>query len=113
MRRRVFIGLLGGAAVWPLAVRAQQRDRVRRIAVMMNNAEDDPEGGSRAAAFRQGLAELGWSEGQNLRIDWHWSAGDLERIRATAAELAQVPPDLVVANAGSTRCACRARCRRS
>ena len=98
MRRRVFIGLLGGAAVWPLAVRAQQRDRVCRIAVMMTNAEDDPEGSSRAAAFRQGLAELGWSEGQNLRIDWHWSAGDLGRIRATAAEVAALAPDLVVAN---------------
>jgi putative tryptophan/tyrosine transport system substrate-binding protein len=98
MRRREFIGLLGGAAVWPLAARAQQRDRVRRIAVMMTNAEDDPEGGTRAAAFRQGLAELGWSEGQNLRIDWYWSAGDLGRIRATAAELAQATPDLVIAN---------------
>jgi putative ABC transport system substrate-binding protein len=99
MRRREFITLASSAAIaWPLTARAQQRDRVRRIAVMMNNAEDDPEGGSRAAAFRQGLAELGWSEGQNLRIDWHWSAGDLERIRATAAELAQAPPDLVVAN---------------
>jgi putative tryptophan/tyrosine transport system substrate-binding protein len=99
MRRREFITLASSAAIaWPLTARAQQRDRVRRIAVMMNNAEDDPEGGSRAAAFRQGLAELGWSEGQTLRIDWHWSAGDLERIRATAAELAQAPPDLVVAN---------------
>jgi len=98
MRRREFILALGGAAAWPLAGRAQQRDRVRRIAVMMTNAEDDPEGSSRAAAFRQGLAELGWSEGQNLRIDWHWSAGDLGRIRATAAELAQATPDLVIAN---------------
>ncbi len=98
MRRREFILALGGAAAWPLAGRAQQRDRVRRIAVMMTNAEDDPEGGTRAAAFRQGLAELGWSEGQNLRIDWHWSAGDLGRIRATAAEVAALAPDLVVAN---------------
>jgi putative ABC transport system substrate-binding protein len=99
MRRREFITLASSAAIaWPLAVRGQQRDRVRRIAVMMTNAEDDPEGSSRAAAFRQGLAELGWSEGQNLRIDWHWSAGDLARIRATAAELAQATPDLVIAN---------------
>jgi ABC-type uncharacterized transport system substrate-binding protein len=99
MRRREFIRLVGGAAVaWPVAARAQQRDRVRRIAVMMANAEDDPEGGTRAAAFRQGLAELGWSEGQNLRIDWHWSAGDLGRIRATAAEVAALAPDLIVAN---------------
>jgi putative ABC transport system substrate-binding protein len=98
MRRREFISLLSGAAAWPLAARAQQRDRVRRIAVMMTNAEDDPEGGTRAAAFRQGLAELGWSEGQNLRIDWHWSAGDLGRIRATAAEVTALAPDLIVAN---------------
>jgi putative tryptophan/tyrosine transport system substrate-binding protein len=98
MKRREFIWALGGAATWPLATRAQQRDGVRRIAVMMSNAEDDPEGGARAAAFRQGLAELGWSEGHNLRIDWHWSAGNLGRIRATAAEITAFAPDLIVAN---------------
>jgi putative tryptophan/tyrosine transport system substrate-binding protein len=98
MKRREFIWALGGAAAWPLATRAQQRDRVRRIAVMMTNAEDDPEGSARAAAFRQGLAELGWSEGRNLHIDWHWSAGNLGRIRATAAEIAALVPDLIVAN---------------
>ena len=68
MKRRTFISLLGGAAAWPLAARAQQTDRVRRIAVLMNNAEDDPEGQARAAAFRQGLQVLGWTEGKNLRI---------------------------------------------
>jgi putative tryptophan/tyrosine transport system substrate-binding protein len=66
-RRREFITLLGGAAAWPLAARAQQSDRVRRIAVLMNNTEDDPEGQARAAAFRQCLQALGWTEGKNLR----------------------------------------------
>ncbi len=69
MRRREFITLLGGALAFPLAARAQQAGRMRRIAVMMNNAEGDPEGEARAAALRQGLQELGWTEGQNLHID--------------------------------------------
>jgi putative tryptophan/tyrosine transport system substrate-binding protein len=98
MRRREFITLLGGAiATWPFAVRAQQGDRVRRIAVLMTNAEDDPEGWTRAAAFRQGLRGLGWTEGQNLRIDWRWSGGDVERMRDYAAEAAALAPDLIVA----------------
>ena len=63
MRRRKFIALVGGAAAWPLAARAQQSDRMRRIAVLMNNAEDDPEGQARPAACRQGLQALGWTEG--------------------------------------------------
>src|SRR6266436_6683543 len=88
MKRREFITLLGGAAAWPLAARAQQSDRVRRIVVLMNNAEDDPEGQARAAAFRQGLQALGWNEGKNLRIDWYWTAGDIGRIRGDVAELA-------------------------
>jgi putative ABC transport system substrate-binding protein len=98
MRRREFITMLGSAAAWPLAARAQQGERVRRIAVMMTTAENDPEGAARAAALRQGLEELGWVEGRNLRVDWHWSAGDVARIRATAAELAKIAPDLIVAN---------------
>jgi putative tryptophan/tyrosine transport system substrate-binding protein len=98
MRRREFITLLGGAiGTWPLAVSAQRGDRVRRIAVLMTNAEDDPEGWTRAAAFRQGLRELGWTEGQNLRIDWRWSGGDVERMRDYAAEVAALAPDLIVA----------------
>jgi len=71
---------------------------MRRIAVMMTNAEGDPEGQTRAAALRQGLEELGWSEERNLRIEWRWSGGDVERIRATAAALAELAPDLVIAN---------------
>jgi ABC-type uncharacterized transport system substrate-binding protein len=71
---------------------------MRRIAVLMNNGEDDPEGQARAAAFRQGLQALGWTEGKNLRIDWYWTAGDIGRIRSDVAELAGRPPDIIVAN---------------
>jgi ABC-type uncharacterized transport system substrate-binding protein len=97
MRRRQFITLLSGAAVWPLAARAQD-GRMRRIAVLMNNAEEDPEGQARAAVFRQGLQALGWTEGKNLRIDWHWTAGDVGRIRGEVTELAGRVPDIIVAN---------------
>jgi putative tryptophan/tyrosine transport system substrate-binding protein len=98
VKRREFITLLGGAVTWPLAARAQQGERMRRIAVLMNNAEDDPEGQARAAAFRQGLHALGWTEGKNLRIDWYWTAGDVGRIRSDVAGLARHPPDIIVAN---------------
>ena len=98
MRRREFITLVGGAAAWPLAARAQQSDRMRRIAALMNNAEDDPEGQTRAAAFRQGLQTLGWNEGKNLSIDWYWTAGDVGRIRGDVTQLAAHPPDIIVAN---------------
>src|SRR5262249_2833894 len=98
MRRREFITLLGGAGAWPLAARAQQPERMRRIAVLMNNAEDDPEGQARAAGFLQGLQALGWIEGKNLRIDWHWTAGDVGRIRSDVTELVGHPPDIIVAN---------------
>jgi putative ABC transport system substrate-binding protein len=71
---------------------------MRRIAVLMNNAENDPEGQSRAAAFRQGLQALGWTEGKTLRIDWYWTAGDVGRIRSDVTELAGRLPDIIVAN---------------
>jgi putative tryptophan/tyrosine transport system substrate-binding protein len=98
MRRREFILSLGLVAAWPLAARAQAPERARRIAVMMTNAEGDPEGVVRAAALREGLAGLGWTEGRNLRIDWHWSGGDVARISATAAQVTAIAPDLIVAN---------------
>src|SRR2546422_11653533 len=99
MKRRDFITLLvGTAATWAFAARAQQPDRMRRIAVLMNNAEDDPEGQARAAAFRQGLQARGWIEAKNLRIDWHWTAGDVGRSRGAVAELARDAPDIIVAN---------------
>ena len=103
MRRREFIILLAGSAaapsnLWSLAAHAQRGDRIRRIAVLMTNTEDDPEGRSRAAAFARGLQELGWTEGQNLLIDWRWSGGDIERMRRYAAEVTALAPDLIVAN---------------
>ena len=99
MKRRAFMTLLGGAAAaWPLVARAQPAERVRRIAVLMNNAEDDPEGQARAEAFRQGLQALGWIEGKNLRIDWYWTAGDIGRTRGNVMELAGRPPEIIVAN---------------
>ena len=97
MRRRELITLAAGALAWPVAARAQ-RERAQRIAVMMTNAADDPEGLARVTAFRQGLRELGWVEGQNLQIDWYWSGGDIGRIHANAAEVAASAPDLAVAN---------------
>src|SRR6266481_2513259 len=74
MKRREFITLLTGAAAWPLAARAQQPERVRRIGVLMNLAVGDPEGEARIAAFLQALQQLGWSDGRNVRIDYRWSA---------------------------------------
>jgi putative tryptophan/tyrosine transport system substrate-binding protein len=77
MQRREFITLLGGAAVaWPRAVRAQQADRMRRVGVLESRAADDPEGKARLAVFAQGLQELGWTDGRNVRIDYRWAAGD-------------------------------------
>src|SRR5215467_11891970 len=102
MRRREFITLLGGAAAaWPLAARAQQPERMRRIGVLMPLAEDDPEGQSRLRAFVQGLQQSGWTDGRNLRIDIRWGAGDNERIRRYAAELAALAPDVILAGAGA------------
>src|SRR5262249_23078260 len=97
--RRKFLATLGGAAAaWPLAARAQQGERVRRIGVLLNLAADDPETGARRAAFLQGLQELGWSEGRNLRIDYRWGVGDSDRHRANAAELVALAPDVLLAN---------------
>ena len=80
MKRREFITLLGGAAAaWPLAARAQQPERVRRIGVLMTTAADDAEAQARIAAFLQGLQQLGWTDGRNVRIDTRWAAGDADR----------------------------------
>src|SRR5262245_57622857 len=99
IRRREFITLVGGAAAaWPLAAHAQQGERMRRVGVLMNLAADDPEAPARIAAFAQGLADLGWSIGRNLRIDYRWGAGDAERIRREAAELLAAAPDVVLAS---------------
>ena len=96
MKRREFITLLGGAAVaWPLAARAQQPDRVRRIGVLMSNAEGSAEGQARVAALVKGLEQLGWSDGRNVRIDYRWT-GDAERLRRNVAELISLSPDVIL-----------------
>ena len=97
LRRRQFITLLGGAAAWPLAARAQQPAQLRRIGVLMPFAEDDPVGQARVAAFVQGLQQSGWTDGRNVRIDYRWSAGDADRIRKLAMELIALGPDVVMA----------------
>jgi putative ABC transport system substrate-binding protein len=99
MRRRDVIGLLGGVAVaWPLAVRAQQAERMRRIGVLMNTVSDDAEGQARLAAFHQGLQQLGWTVGHNVRIDYRWGSTDTERGRRGAAELVALAPDVILAS---------------
>ena len=101
MRRRTFITLLGGAASWPLAARAQQQERVRRIGVLMPSAADDPEFQARMTAFLQGLAQLGWIDGRNVRIDTRWGVADADRIRKYAAELVALAPDVILAPGSS------------
>jgi putative ABC transport system substrate-binding protein len=96
MKRRTFIALLGGvAAVWPLAVRAQQGDRVRRIGLLMGTA-DDREGQARVTALKQELQELGWTDGGNIQIETRFGGADIGRIRADAAELVALAPDVLV-----------------
>jgi putative tryptophan/tyrosine transport system substrate-binding protein len=102
VKRREFITLLGGTAVaWPLAARAQQGEQMRRIGVLMSAVEGDQRGLEFITAFAQGLAELGWTVGRNVRIEYRWGAGDLDRFRRYAAELVALAPDVVLASAGS------------
>src|SRR6266436_909499 len=98
LRRREFITLVGGAATaWPLAARAQQPDRMRRIGVLMAHAESDPEFQAYLAAFREGLQKLGWTEGRNIRIDSRWGAlDDAESRQRSAKELVALQPDLIL-----------------
>src|SRR5262245_10260046 len=102
LKRREFIMLLGGAAAaWPLVARAQQGERVRRIGVLMGGAGRDPVEHARIAAFLDGLRQLGWTDGRNLRIDTRWSVGDAER-RTYAAELVGLAPDVILASASAS-----------
>jgi len=102
MIRRKFIMLLGGAAAsWPLAARAQQPDRMRRIGVLMGFAESDREGQTFIPAFRDGLQKLGWAEGRNIRIDYRWTAGSPADTRKYAAELVALTPDVILASGSS------------
>jgi putative ABC transport system substrate-binding protein len=102
VKRREFVALLGGAAAWPLAARAQQGDRMRRIGVLMPYNENDPEGKPRVSAFTQGLADLGWTDGRNVRVDVRWGGDDINRIRALAQELVRLQPDIILAGGTPT-----------
>jgi putative ABC transport system substrate-binding protein len=95
MRRREFIALLGGAAAWSTAGRAEQAVRARRIAVLMGTAESDPDQKALISVFTRALAELGWNEGTKIDIEYRWAAGDIARLRAHAAELAHLAPDAI------------------
>jgi ABC-type uncharacterized transport system substrate-binding protein len=100
MRRREFIARLGGAAAWPVAARAQQVERIRRVGVMMNFSEGDPEGQARIRVLRETLEMLGWTVGRNLAIEYRWSMGDFEPMRAAAADLVRAAPDVILATGG-------------
>ena len=102
MRRREFITFLGSAAAtWPFAVRAQQGERVRRIGVLMNIAEDDPQSKVGVSAFERGLGERGWTLGSNMQIEYRWGAGDASRYRKYAPELVALSPDVIMAVGGT------------
>jgi len=100
-RRRTFIAGLGSTAAWPVVARAQQFNRIRRIGVVVPAAADDPEYQARVGAFLQGLALLGWTIGRNVSIDTHWATANAAEIRKHAAELATLPPDIIMASGGS------------
>jgi ABC-type uncharacterized transport system substrate-binding protein len=102
MRRREFITLLGGAAAWPLTARAQQPEPMRRIGVIMLQDANDPEGQARIVAFMQGLQQLGWTDGHNVRTDTRWGATNPDTVRKYAAELAALAPDVILTSGGST-----------
>jgi putative tryptophan/tyrosine transport system substrate-binding protein len=101
MKRRAFILALGAATAWPFAARAQQTDRVRRIGVLINFAPDDPAAQSRLTTFLQGLQQLGWTDGRNVRIDTRWGGGDPDRVRRYTAELVALAPDVIFVSSGS------------
>jgi putative ABC transport system substrate-binding protein len=95
--RREFIATLGGAAVWTLAARAQQHERVRTLGILMAQSEDDPQGQARATTFRAAITDLGWTEGR-LKLVWRWTGGDIASVRDSVAELVRLAPDAILAN---------------
>jgi putative ABC transport system substrate-binding protein len=97
MRRREFIVLVASTAAAPLTARAQQPQQMRRIGMLMTTREDDVEGQARLALLRQGLKELGWTEGRNINVDYRWTGGDAARAKTDAAELVSQKPDLIIA----------------
>jgi putative tryptophan/tyrosine transport system substrate-binding protein len=102
VKRREFISLVGSAAAWPLAARAQQREKMRRVGLLLNLAPDDPESQHRMTALVQGLQQLGWTDGRNVRIEARWGVGDAERLRKNAAELVALEPDVIVAEGSAS-----------
>src|SRR4051812_30210900 len=100
MKRREFITLIGVAAAWPLAARAQQGERMRRIGVLSNPGPDDAEMQARTGVFERTLKDLGWAPGRDLQIDYRWSYGNADRLRAHAAELIALGPDALLATSG-------------
>jgi putative tryptophan/tyrosine transport system substrate-binding protein len=98
VKRRAFITLLGGAAAWPLAARGQQPDRMRRVGVLTSSSADDLATQARLAAFQQGLQQLGWTDGHNVRTDYRWAAGDADNLHRYAGELVKLEPDVILAN---------------
>jgi putative ABC transport system substrate-binding protein len=107
LQRREFIAGFGGAAAWPLAARAQQNTRTRRVGVLMAFAEADSNGQARFQAFRQGLADLGWVEGRNLRLDVRWSGLDVAHQRGDSRDLIMLAPDVILASSTPTTQALR------
>src|SRR5262249_12447590 len=101
-RRELLVALGGAAATWPLAARAQQRERMRRIGVLMTRAADDPQSRLQAAAFQQRLQELGWTNDANIRIGYRWGSGDVSKYGKYAAELVALASDVIVAVGGSS-----------
>src|SRR6516162_3259108 len=98
MKRRTFIAGLGSAAAWPVVARAQQGDRMRRIGVLIGSDENDPAGKNVVSWFTQALADLGWTDGRNVRMDIRWGGNDINRIRALAQEVVSLKPDIILAN---------------
>ena len=98
LKRRAFITLLGGTAAWPVAARAQQTDRARRIGVLTSLSMHDPASQARLTTLQQGLQQLGWTEGRNIHIDWRWGAGNADNLRKYAEQLTALAPDAIVAN---------------
>ena len=98
MRRRDFIRIIGSMVSWPLAAYAQQPEQMRRIGVLMNRSEGDPEGQPRLVAFRQALEKLGWKEGRNIRIDIRWGEDKVDLERKYAAELVALEPEVILAS---------------
>jgi putative ABC transport system substrate-binding protein len=99
MKRRAFMALAGGAiAAWPLVARVQGTGGVRKVGVLLSGVESDPDSQLRIAAFRRGFAELGWKEGENVQIEYRWSAGKSDLIRQYAEELVALKPDVILAN---------------